>query len=104
MRSRACCRQPWDTPRDTTNPTYEQVCGHGTGHAEAVEVWFDPEQVSYEALLDAFWAMHNPTTRNRQGLDVGDQYRSAIFYHSAGQEWPRLASLEREQAGRRRQS
>lgn len=85
------------------NPTYEQVCGHGTGHAEAVEVWFDPARVSYRALLDAFWAAHDPTTRNRQGLDIGDQYRSAIFYHSPEQELTARSSLVCEQSSRRRQ-
>ncbi len=85
------------------HPTYEQVCGHGTGHAEAVEVWFDPDLVSYQALLDAFWAVHNPTTRNRQGLDIGDQYRSAIFFHSPEQESAARSCLEREQSRHRRQ-
>ena len=66
------------------DPSYGQVCRHHTGHAEAVEVWFDPAQVSYPELLDVFWRVHNPTTRNRQGLDFGSQYRSAIFYHDAG--------------------
>jgi peptide-methionine (S)-S-oxide reductase len=67
------------------NPTYEDVCGHGTGHAEVVEVEFDPEIVSYNQLLEVFWSNHNPTTLNRQGPDIGDQYRSVIFYHSPQQ-------------------
>jgi peptide-methionine (S)-S-oxide reductase len=67
------------------NPTYRDVCGHQTGHAEAVEVTFDPSIVSYEKLLEVFWNMHDPTTLNRQGPDVGDQYRSAIFYHTPEQ-------------------
>ncbi|MEY2520281.1 MAG: peptide-methionine (S)-S-oxide reductase [Verrucomicrobiota bacterium] len=68
------------------NPTYEDVCGHGTGHAEVVQVEFDPAVVSYDRLLDVFWSNHNPTTLNRQGPDVGDQYRSVIFYHTPEQQ------------------
>jgi peptide-methionine (S)-S-oxide reductase len=86
-----------DTGGTVPNPTYEQVCGHGTGHAEAIEVTFDPGQISYEQLLAAFWRMHDPTTPNRQGWDFGDQYRSAIFVHDQQQRQAALASLEHEQ-------
>lgn len=69
----------------TANPTYEDVCSHTTGHAEVVEVEFDPNEVAYEKLLDVFWANHDPTTRDRQGPDIGSQYRSVVFYHSPEQ-------------------
>ena len=84
------------------DPTYERVCGHRTGHAEAVEVWYDPAQVSYGQLLETFWRIHNPTTRNRQGLDFGSQYRSAIFYHDTGQRELAIAACDAEQQSRRR--
>jgi len=70
----------------TAHPTYRQVCAHGTGHAEAVRLEYDPERVGYDQLLDAFFSMHDPTTPDRQGPDVGSQYRSAIFYHTPEQE------------------
>ena len=79
------------------DPSYGRVCRHRTGHAEAVEVWFDPAQVSYAELLEVFWRIHNPTTRNRQGFDFGSQYRSAIFYHDAGQQEAAIASRDAEQ-------
>jgi peptide-methionine (S)-S-oxide reductase len=81
-------------------PTYRDVCGNRTGHAEVVEVDYDPERVSYEQLLQVFWENHNPTTLNRQGPDIGTQYRSAIFYHDAEQQAVATASKERlTQAG-----
>ena len=79
------------------NPSYELVCTDTTGHAEAVEVTYDPERVSYEDLLEIFWSNHNPTTRDRQGFDIGSQYRSAIFTHSADQEAAARSSIERLQ-------
>lgn len=69
----------------TANPTYHDVCAGDTGHAEVCEVTFDPSVVTYARLLDAFWNMHDPTTRNRQGADFGSQYRSAIFYYDDAQ-------------------
>ncbi len=83
------------------NPTYQQVCTDETGHAEVVEVEYDPEQVSYEALLDVFWGCHDPTTPNRQGPDVGSQYRSVIFYHTPEQQTTAVTSKERLQASGR---
>jgi peptide-methionine (S)-S-oxide reductase len=74
------------------NPTYEDVCSDATGHAEVVEVEFDPAEIAYTKLLDVFWSNHNPTTLNRQGPDVGTQYRSAIFYHSPEQKQQAEAS------------
>lgn len=75
-------------------PSYEDVCTDKTGHAEVVQVEYDPSKVSYEQLLDVFWANHDPTTLNRQGPDSGTQYRSVIFYHTPGQQAAAIASKE----------
>jgi peptide-methionine (S)-S-oxide reductase len=69
----------------TENPTYEQVCSHTTGHAEVAQVTFDPDRVSYQQLLEVFWALHDPTQVDRQGPDIGDQYRSVVFTHDEDQ-------------------
>jgi methionine-S-sulfoxide reductase len=79
------------------DPSYEQVCSGTTGHAEAVDVWFDPGVVSYTDLLNAFWSMHDPTTRDRQGWDFGSQYRSAVFVHDSEQQRLAIASRDEHQ-------
>jgi peptide methionine sulfoxide reductase msrA/msrB len=82
---------------DIEYPTYEQVCSGKTGHAEVAQIEFDPEKISFEELLDVFWRVHDPTTLNRQGADVGTQYRSAIFYHTERQKEAAIRSLEAHQ-------
>jgi peptide-methionine (S)-S-oxide reductase len=87
---------------DLEDPTYEDVCSHKTGHAEVVEVTYDPDQVSYDDLLGVFWGKHNPTQFNRQGWDIGDQYRSVIFVHDEEQRAAAERSKQNEQAAYRK--
>jgi peptide-methionine (S)-S-oxide reductase len=89
------------TGGQTAHPTYREVCTGRTGHAEAVRVEYDPSVVSYEQLLETFWSVHDPTQRNRQGPDVGTQYRSAIFFHDEEQEEAARKSLRRLEASGR---
>lgn len=89
----------------TENPSYKQVCYEATGHAEVVHVTYDPSKVKYDQLLEVFWSSHDPTQLNRQGPDVGDQYRSAIFFHTPEQEAAAHASKEwLEKSGRFRRT
>ncbi len=85
----------------THNPTYKDVCRGNTGHAEVVQVEYDPAQISYEELLEAFWSNHNPTQHNRQGWDFGSQYRSAIFFHTPDQQAAALKSKAQLEASGR---
>ncbi|MHA2036617.1 MAG: peptide-methionine (S)-S-oxide reductase MsrA [Promethearchaeota archaeon] len=89
------------TGGEFTEPTYKDVCSLKTGHAEAIEITFDPSKVSYDELLDIFWSIHDPTTLNRQGPDVGTQYRSAIFYINSTQKEKALKSRSKLEASNR---
>jgi peptide-methionine (S)-S-oxide reductase len=84
----------------TDNPNYREICSHGTGHAEVVQVEYDPTRISYGKLLDTFWSLHDPTQFNRQGPDVGDQYRSVIFTHGPEQEAAAQATKKELEASR----
>lgn len=86
------------TQGSTKDPTYKEVCSGRTGHVEAVQVEYDPAQVTYKQLLDVFWKKHDPTQKNRQGNDVGSQYRSGIYYHTEEQKEEAIASLKAEEA------
>jgi len=81
----------------TKNPKYEQVCKGKTGHAEVIQIGYDPEEIKYEKLLEIFWDIHDPTQLNRQGLDIGTQYRSIIFYHNETQKKLAVESKQKQQ-------